>query len=309
MISTLSAFFITIIASAIHSAWEMAVASLSKAEVKSACKNKVFGSCALNKVMNDKESFISTNTICNNIANIMGSGVVGTNAGLWLGSEYVGLVMGILTFTIIICSEIIPKAYGTNNPLFVGRIFAPVMVLLSWVLTPINWMIGKLTARFKSSEPSAIVEKIYEGTYNLSLTTVEQVGTPRVNMTTVRSDERLEDIKPSLFESQHSRLVVLGKSRDDVQGIMLLKDAFQSLAKDENPTVQELTRTVLKVESNITCEEMFKQFTTSKTHLAVMVDDFGGTDGVVSLEDIMELMTQTEIQDETDEQVCMREVG
>ena len=309
MISTLSAFFITIIASAIHSAWEMAVASLSKAEVKSACKNKVFGSCALNKVMNDKESFISTNTICNNIANIMGSGVVGTNAGLWLGSEYVGLVMGILTFTIIICSEIIPKAYWTNNPLFVGRIFAPVMVLLSWVLTPINWMIGKLTARFKSSEPSAIVEKIYEGTYNLSLTTVEQVGTPRVNMTTVRSDERLEDIKPSLFESQHSRLVVLGKSRDDVQGIMLLKDAFQSLAKDENPTVQELTRTVLKVESNITCEEMFKQFTTSKTHLAVMVDDFGGTDGVVSLEDIMELMTQTEIQDETDEQVCMREVG
>jgi CBS domain containing-hemolysin-like protein len=85
--------------------------------------------------------------------------------------------------------------------------------------------------------------------------------------------------------------------------------AFQALAKDENPTVQELTRTVLKVESSTTCEEMFKQFTTSKSHLAVMVDDFGGTDGVVSLEDIMELMTQTEIQDETDEQVCMREVG
>jgi len=54
---------------------------------------------------------------------------------------------------------------------------------------------------------------------------------------------------------------------------------------------------------------MFKQFTTNKSHLAVMVDDFGGTDGVVSLEDIMELMTQTEITDETDEQVCMREVG
>ena len=309
MISTLTAFAITIIASAIHSAWEMAVASLSKAEVKSACKNKVFGSCALSKVMKDKESFISTNTICNNIANIMGSGVVAENAGQWLGSEYVGWMMGILTFTIIICSEIIPKAYGTNSPLFVGRIFAPMMVLLSWVLTPINWVIGKLTARFKSDEPSAIVEKIYEGTYNLGLTTVEQVGTPRVNMTTVRADERLEDIKPSLFESQHSRLVVLGKSRDDVQGIMLLKDAFQALAKDENPTVQELTRTVLKVESSITCEEMFKQFTTSKTHLAVMVDDFGGTDGVVSLEDIMELMTQTEITDETDEQVCMREVG
>lgn len=309
MLSTLIAFTITIMGSAIHSMWEMAVASLSKAEVKSACKNKLFGACALAKVMENKDQYISTNTIGNNIFNIMGSGAVGTSAGLWLGSEYVGIVMGVLTFTIIICGEIIPKAFGANNPLLGGRIFAPMMVLLSWVLTPANWVIGKLTARFKGAEPSAIVERIYEGTYNLALTTVEQVGTPRVNMTTVRADERLEDIKPSLFESQHSRLVVLGKSRDDVQGIMLLKDAFQALAKDENPTVQELTRTVLKVESSTTCEEMFKQFTTSKSHLAVMVDDFGGTDGVVSLEDVMELMTQTEIQDETDEQVCMREVG
>jgi len=309
MVSTLTAFAITIIASALHSAWEMAVASGNKAEVKSACKNKVFGACALNKVMADKESFISTNTICNNIANIMGSGVVGTNAGLWLGSEYVGLVMGILTFTIIVCSEIIPKAYGTNNALFVGRILAPMMILFSWVLTPINWLIGKLTVRFKGETQSKVVERIYEGTYNLALTTVEEVGTPRVNMTTVRADEKLNDIKPALFESQHSRLVVLGKNRDDVKGIMLLKEAFMALSKEENPTVQDLTRPVIKVESKTSCEEMFKTFTTSKSHLAIMVDEFGGTDGVVSLEDVMELMTQTEITDETDVVVCMREVG
>jgi CBS domain containing-hemolysin-like protein len=180
--------------------------------------------------------------------------------------------------------------------------------VLAVVMTPATWIIGKITSRFKGAEPSKVVERIYEGTYNLSLTTVEQVGTPRVNMTTVRADEKLEDIKPSLFESQHSRLVVLGKSRDDVKGIMLLKDAFMSLAKDENPTVLELTRPVIKVESNLTCEEMFKTFTESQSHLAVMVDEYGGTDGVITLEDVMELMTQTEIQDETDEQVCMREV-
>ena len=195
MIPTLTAFLITIIGSAIHSAWEMAVASISKAEVKSACKNKVLGSCALSKVMKDKEAYISTNTICNNVFNIMGSGSVGTSAGLWLGSDYVGWVMGFLTFTIIICSEIIPKAYGANNPLFVGRIFAPIMVLLSWVLTPINSLIGKLTGRFKGAEPSAIVERIYEGTYNLGLTKVEQVVTPRVNMRCVYAHENLNDIK------------------------------------------------------------------------------------------------------------------
>ena len=239
----------------------------------------------------------------------MGSGVVGTSAGQWLGSDYVGIVMGVLTLTIIICSEIIPKAYGTNNPLFVGRIFAPMMVVFSWVLKPVNWLISKLTARFKGDEPSALVEKIYEGTFNLGLTTIEQVGTPRVNMSCVYAHENLNDIKNSLFVSQHSRLVVLGKNRDDVKGIMLLGDAFKALAKDENPTVEELTRSVIKVESNTTCEEMFKQFTESKNHLAVMIDDFGGTDGVVTLEDVMELMTQTEITDETDEQVCMREVG
>ena len=307
MASTIIAFLITISASAIHSAWEMAVASLSKAEVKSACKNRIAGACALSKVVNDKETYISTNTIMNNIANIMGSGMVGQYAGEWLGQSWVGFVMGLLTFTIIVCSEIIPKAYGTNNPLFVGRIFAPLMVVLSWVLTPVNKLIGKLTNRFEGAEPSALVEKIYEGTFNLALTMVGQIGTPRVNMTTVRADEKLEDIKPALFSSQHSRLVVLGKSRDDVQGIMLLKDAFRALAEDENPTVQELTRPVIKVESSISCEEMFKTFTASKSHLAVMVDEFGGTDGVVSLEDIMELMTQFEIIDETDEVVCMRE--
>jgi CBS domain containing-hemolysin-like protein len=289
--------------------WEMAVASVSKAEVKSACKNKLFGACALAKVMENKDQYISTNTIGNNIFNIMGSGAVGTSAGLWLGSEWVGLVMGVLTFAIIICGEIIPKAFGANNPLLGARMFAPMMVLLSVVLTPVNKLIGKLTDRFKGEEPSKVVERIYEGTYNLGLTTVEQVGTPRVNMTTVRADERLEDIKPALFDSQHSRLVVLGKSRDDVKGIMLLKDAFMALAKDENPTVADLTRPVIKVESTMTCEEMFKTFTESKSHLAVMVDEYGGTDGVVTLEDVMELMTQTEITDETDEVVDMREVS
>ena len=309
MISTLIAFLITTFGSAIHSAWEMAIASISKAEVKSACKNKIMGSRSLAKVVEDKETYISTNTICNNVFNIMGSGSVGTSAGLWLGSEYVGLVMGILTFTIIIASEIIPKAFGANNPLLVGRIFAPVMVLLSWVLTPINKLIGKLTKRFKSAEPSALVEKIYEGTFNLGLTTVEQVGTPRVNMSCVYSHENLNDIKNALFDSQHSRLVVLGKNRDDVKGIMLLSDAYKALAKDENPTVQDLTRNVIKVESETTCEAMFKMFTESRTHLAVMIDKFGGTEGVVTLEDITELMTQTEIQDETDEQICMRIVS
>lgn len=309
MVSTLTAFIITITASAIHSAWEMAVASLSKAEVKSACKNRIAGACALSKVMENKESFISTNTIMNNIANIMGSGMVGQYAGEWLGQAWVGYVMGLLTFTIIVCSEIIPKAYGTNNPLLVGRTFAPMMVLLSWVLTPINWLISKLTDRFKGSEPSDLVERIYEGTYNLGLTTVKKVGTPRVNMSCVYAHESLNDIKKSLFDSQHSRLVVLGKTRDDVKGIMLLGEAFKALAKDENPTVQELTREVLKVESNTNCEEMFKKFTESRTHLAVMIDEFGGTDGVVTLEDITELMTMTEIQDETDEQVCMRKIG
>ena len=128
-------------------------------------------------------------------------------------------------------------------------------------------------------------------------------------MSCVYAHESLNDIKKSLFESQHSRLVVLGKTRDDVKGIMLLGEAFKALAKDENPRVQELTREVLKVESNTNCEEMFKNFTESRTHLAVMIDEFGGTDGVVTLEDITELMTMTEIQDETDEQVCMRRIG
>lgn len=307
MATTIFAFILTCMGSAIHSAWEMALASLSRAEVKSARKNGLSGSKSLAIVMEDKSSFIAVNTIANNVFNIMGSGATGQAAGAWLGSEYVGLVMGLLTFTIIICSEIIPKAYGTNNPLLVGRIFAPMLRLLAMIMKPATWLIGKITSRFKGAEPSKVVERIYEGTFNLSLTTVEQVGTPRVNMTTVRADEKLEDIKPALFSSQHSRLVVLGKSRDDVQGIMLLKDAFRVLAEDENPTVQELTRPVIKVESSTTCEEMFKQFTTSKSHLAIMVDEFGGTDGVVSLEDIMELMTQFEIIDETDEVVCMRE--
>jgi putative hemolysin len=306
MITTITYFILTCTGSAIHSAWEMALASLSRAEVKSARKNGLAGSKSLAVVMEDKESFIAVNTIYNNIFNIMGSGATGQAAGLWLGVEWVGVVMGLLTFTIIVCSEIIPKAFGTNNPLLVGRTFAPMLRVLSVVMTPATWVIGKITSRFKGAEPSKVVERIYEGTYNLALTTVEQVGTPRVNMTTVRADEKLEDIKPALFSSQHSRLVVLGKSRDDVRGVMLLSDAFKALAKDENPTVEDLTRPVSKVESNISCEEMFKIFTESKSHLAVMVDDFGGTDGVVTLEDIMELMTMTEIQDETDEQVCMR---
>lgn len=310
MIATITYFIITCSGSGFHSMWEMAVAAAKRAEVKAACKNKLFGSCALKKVVENKEEYIASNTIMNNVYNIMGSGAVGEAAGEWLGTPFaVKVVMGILTFTIITCSEIIPKTIGTNNPLLVGRLGAPVMVVLSFILTPLNWVIGKVTSRFKGKEPSAIIEKIYEGTYNLSLTLVEKVGTPRVNMSCVYSHETLNDIKNSLFESQHSRLVVLGKNRDDVKGIMLLGDAFKALAKDENPTVEELTRPVLKVESSINCEEMFKKFTESKTHLAVMIDEFGGTDGVITLEDVMELMTMTEITDETDSQVCMREVG
>ncbi len=310
MVETALAFVVTVNASAIHSAFEMAVASLQNAEVKSARKNGLRGAKSLEVVMESKEEFIAVNTIMNNIWNIMGSSVVADRALTWLGTPFgVKVVMGVLTFTIITCSEIIPKAYGTNNALLVARIFAPMIRVLAFLLLPLTWLISKVTDRFKGAEPSKVVERIYEGTFNLALTSVEAVGTPRVNMTTVRADERLEDIKLALFESQHSRLVVLGKSRDDVKGIMLLKDAFMALAKDENPTVADLTRPVLKVESTMTCEEMFKTFTESKSHLAVMIGEFGGTDGVVTLEDVMELMTMTEITDETDEVVDMREVS
>ena len=306
MITTTLAFLVTIIFSALHSAWEMGIATVQKGEVKNAEGNGIFGAGALLKVIKDKEKFLATNTICNNIANIMGSGMVGQFAGAWLGSEWVGVVMALLTLTIIVCSEIIPKAYGANNPLLVGRLFAPMMILLARILNPINQIIGVVTARFKGAEPSIVVEKIQEGTYNLGIETIQEVGTPRVNLTYLWGQDKLESIKKDLFNSQHSRVVVLGKTLDDVIGVVLLCDTFKALAQDKNPRVKDLMRPVLKMPSETSCLEAFQTFASSKSHLAVMIDEFGGNDGVVTLEDIQELIAQTEFQDETDKQECMR---
>ena len=141
-----------------------------------------------------------------------------------------------------------------------------------------------------------------KGAVNVSELQVRQVMVPRSQMVVVPIDVTIEEVLPIIVESGHSRFPVIGEDKDELEGILLAKDVLRSFVKEENDfNLKELTRPAVVIPESKPINTLLQEFRTSRNHMAIVIDEYGGVAGLVTIEDILEEIVG-EIDDEYDSQ-------
>jgi len=325
MMSLIIAVLIVLFVSGLASGTEAAIFTVSYTKVRTFIDQGKPGAKALLKIQEEIRRTIATIVIINNIANIVGSITVGSMAIKILGSEMLGIFSTILTFLIIIISEIIPKTLGeqysdkwsliTARPvLWLSRIFTPIIFIIEQVLKPFTHKYKnpitseeeiKVMAHLGQKE--GIIEKeegiMIQRVFRLNDIKAEDLMTARSSVDMIDSTQNISTSKKIAFNSVHSRLPIYKNSIDNIIGIVHQRELLKELSTNPNSNklVSALAHPAVFVPRSIPADDLLERFQKEHSHLAVVVEDNGDTAGVVSLEDVLEELVG-EIIDETDKE-------
>lgn len=228
----------------------------------------------------------------------------------------------IITFFILLFGEILPKVYASQNNLTIVKWIAYPIAILDKLLTPISLPICKtnlylhnklgkqksnlLTDQFSqafemndSDESSSNEQKILEGILTFRNTETKQVMCPRMDIFALEIGESFPTIYPKIIEKGFSRIPVYRDNIDHIEGVLVVKDLLQYINKEEFDW-KTLLREPFFIPENKKIDSLLKDFKSMKNHLAIVVDEYGGTSGLVSLEDIIEEIVG-DISDEFDD--------
>ena len=329
MLMLLIAIGVVLLSSAICSGSEAALFSVPIVKVRRMVQSNRPGAQTLLSIREQMNRPIATIVILNNIANIVGTSVVVIVATNVLGNQWVGLVSGILTFLVILFSEIIPKTVGERYSEQIAVIIARPVAGLTRILTPLVWCIEKITnpltaggnsfttdeAEIKllakmGQEAGTIEDDEFEmlrKIFDLNDMTAADLMTPRVVMTYLKSDLTLAEAKEDILNSPHSRIIVIGETPDQVIGVALKTELLAGIIEGElDQSISNFTHKVHFVLGRKRANQLLSIFQQTRQHLAVVVDEYGGVSGVVTLEDVLEVLTGPLV-DETDTVVDMQE--
>lgn len=325
MISYLLFLALLIVLSGFFSGAEIALFSLGEARVRTLQEEGRRGAQALAELKANPEKLLATILVCNNIVNI-GAASLATALALQLfGSPGVAYATGIMTLLVLIFGEITPKGFAAANSISFGLAVAPVIRWLSRLLFPIVVPLEALTRWFVrrsqregaptitegeiremteiAHEKGAIDEherQIIERAFWLDETRAWDIMTPRVDIFAWPATRTLAEIAPELPTVRYSRVPVYRESVDDIVGVLYIREAYQALVSGQRDLpLGELAREPLFVPGSVPLTRLLSDFQTRRIHLGIVIDEYGGTDGLVTLEDILEELVG-EIVDETD---------
>lgn len=315
-----------VIGSGLFSGIEAALFAVPHSRVLVLKDQKVKGAAALAAIKDNMQKAIIVIVIANNIVNIVGSIFVGVVASAVYGDAMIGLVSAILTIFIILFGEILPKTIGENNAESIGLFISRPLSFMIKALSPLVWILEKLTSRFRIARKIVSEEELHmlselghlEGSieederdiiqrvFTLNDLTARNIMTPRTQMIGFQKDSLIGDIRNEVFDLVNSRLPIYDEDYDSIVGLCYRRNLLIALAKDEDGRpISSFMQDVLYVSESMRVDDLLKLFLTRQEHIAVVKDEFEGTSGLVTLEDVLEELVG-EIVDETDEVVDTR---
>jgi putative hemolysin len=325
MIGTLALLAFLIVLSGFFSGSEIALFSLGEARVRALAEEGRRGARALSELKKNPERLLATILVGNNIVNI-GAAALATAFALDLfGSDGVAYATGAMTLAVLIFGEVTPKGLATANAVRVSLLVAPVILILSRALFPVVWPLEKLTRWFVQRSQRAGAPTVTEGEFREIVALSHQEGaideherriieravrldelkvwdvmTPRVDIFAWPASRRLAEIATELPHVPYSRVPVYGESIDEVVGVLYVRDAYAALVSGQRDLqLRSLSREPLLVPGSLTLTRLLELFQARRIHLGLIIDEYGGTDGLVTLEDVLEELVG-EIVDETD---------
>ena len=324
-ITLLVALIVLIAFSAFFSASETAFSSLNQIRLKSRAEEGDTSAARVLAMAEKYDKLLSSILIGNNIVNIAAASIGTVLFTKWLGEERGATASTVvLTVVVLIFGEVTPKTLAKEMPETIATAVSPVLNLLMTFFTPLTWLFSqwkKLLGRFvHSSESDAITEgelitMVSEAENDGELTDresqlirsaiefddveVEEILTPRVDVVAVEDDISLEELAQTFAESGYSRLPVYHDTVDNIIGVVHEKDFYIARLK-KSVTMEDLIAPTLYTTGSTQISQLLRTLREQHHHMAVVVDEYGGTEGIITLEDILEELVG-EIWDEHDE--------
>ena len=329
MIQLAIAVFIIILGSALCSGTETALLSIPLLRVKQLAQTHGSpAALALLAIRQHVSRPVASVVILNNIFNIVGSIVVGRIAASLFDNTGLGLFSAALTFAIILLAEILPKTIGERYAERIALMVAIPVRGITFVFTPLIWLLEHITAPLTKGSRRPITDEseiklltilgyqeglieddeveMIDRVFRLNDLKSADIMTPRVAITFIPGEAILREVQDEIIRSQHTRILVIGEDLDHVIGVALKAELLTALVQGKGDVqVKALMRQVHYVPDTERTDRLIKTFQSLREHLMVVVDEYGGVSGVVTLEDTLEVLTG-EIVDETDRNVDLQ---
>ncbi len=311
--------------SAYFSATETAFSALNRIKLKSMAEAGSKKAALALKLVENYDKVLSTILIGNNIVNIVSASIATVLFTTLLGPAIgVPVSTAAMTIVVLIFGEISPKSIAKDMPETFAMWSAPLLNVLCYLLTPLNWAFSQwkllLTKLFRVKGDRGVTEEeiltmvseaehegeidLEEGemirsVMNFDDLTVEDVLTPRVDVVFIQAEDANEEIAAVFEESGYSRVPVYGEDLDDIIGVLNQKDFFMKMMA-KGASLSDTITLPMFVSPTMKIGRLMRMLQEKKCHLAVAVDEYGGVEGIVTLEDIIEELVG-EIWDEHDE--------
>ena len=313
-----------IVLSGFFSSAEIAFFSLSSLKIKHLVDKNVPGSKAVKYLKDRPRKLLNTILIGNNLVNI-GASVFATTVAIDVfGDNIIGIVTGVMTFMILLFGEIIPKSFAIAHAENISIMFASPLKIMMFVCYPliiIFDLISKIlhvepirkkplitedeiksyvTAGEEIGEISEEEKDMIHKIFKFDDISVEEIMTTRTEMVILGVNEKIKEIIDKVIKSGYSRYPVYEKNRDKIVGVVHAWDIFKNVSHGHSDkTIKDIMAEPMFVPEAMKVDDMLKHFLKRKQHLAMVVDEYGGTAGLVTLEDVLEEMVG-EILDERD---------
>lgn len=314
-VGILISMIVLLVLSAFFSATETAFSTFNRIRMKNMAQNGNKRAKLVLKLEDKYDKLLNTVLIGNNIVNIALSSIATIFfVDLFTSNESLGATVStaVITVAVLIFGEISPKVIAKGHADGVSIAFAPIINVIGYVLFPLSFIFGgwsKLLKKMsKSKEEGAYTEEelitiVDEAEEDGSIETEEgdlirsaiefadvsagDILTPRVEICAISKDETIENIAKTFIENAYSRLPVYGDDMDDIIGILHEKDFFVAY-HNNNKTITKHLQKPVHVSEHIKIADLMQVLKSKKCHMAIVVDEFGGTMGIVTMEDIIE---------------------
>jgi gliding motility-associated protein GldE len=316
-------FFAALISGAEVAFFSLSAQDLEKAALKSPRKTRI-----ISNLLERPKKLLATLLVANNVLNIAIVVLfVAISRDFFLAISHVGLRLftkiALITFVILFFGEVLPKIFASRNNIkfakitvyfiaFLEKLLSPISLPMRFLTVYLQKKLGKEKSSFSVDQLSQALEltssddttseeqKILEGIVSFGNTETKQVMSPRIDIFAIENNEPFSVVLAKVIDKGYSRIPVYRDNIDYIEGVLFVKDLIPHIDKEDFDWIT-LLREPFFVPENKKLDNLLKDFQRMKSHLAVVVDEYGGTSGLVSLEDIIEEIVG-DISDEFDDE-------
>lgn len=316
-------FFAALISGAEVAFFSLSAQDIEKAAIKSPRKTRI-----ISNLLERPKKLLATLLVANNVLNIAIVVLfVAISRDFFLAISHVGLRLftkiALITFVILFFGEVLPKIFASRNNIkfakitvyfiaFLEKLLSPISLPMRFLTVYLQKKLGKEKSSFSVDQLSQALEltssddttseeqKILEGIVSFGNTETKQVMSPRIDIFAIENDEPFSAVLAKVIDKGYSRIPVYRDNIDYIEGVLFVKDLIPHIDKEDFDWIT-LLREPFFVPENKKLDNLLKDFQRMKSHLAVVVDEYGGTSGLVSLEDIIEEIVG-DISDEFDDE-------